>query len=266
MKKLANKFLVLIAIAIFISCDKNENSTENNVNNITYKAKWLVEENGDFKSFEFNESGSYIVVKNAPAESGESEIVRFGTYETTDNKVLNLSNFGTLKIKNTTANRMSFSIATIDNPETEINLNALRQAEIPNSTNSDLLCRTWELVTTNGEPVVGTDMELTVLFSNAGTYFVTYLNPTDENDGGLAQWVWTDSNEDSLCYSWDGTVPTCNEGNTVEITSLSENTLTIVENSDIIYVLQPLTSGKSANTQSIKTNSKLHLKKGFFKK
>jgi hypothetical protein len=265
MKKLANKFLALIAIAILISCDKNENPTENNVNNITYKAKWLVEENGDFKSFEFNESGSYIVVKNAPEGSGESEIVRFGTYATTDNKVLNLSNLGILKIKNTTANRMSFSIATLDDPDTEINLNAQRQAEIANSTNTDLLCRTWELVTTNGEPVIGTDMELTVLFSNASTYFVTYLNPTDENDGGLAQWVWTDSNEDSLCYSWDGTLPTCNVGNTVEITSLSENSLTIVENS-ITYVLQPLTSGRSANPQAIKTNSKLHLKKGIFKK
>jgi hypothetical protein len=265
MKKIANKILVLLTVATLISCDKSENSTDNNVNNITYKAKWLVEENGDYKSFEFNESGNYIIVKNAPEGSATSEIVRFGTYETTDDKVLNLSNFGILKIQNTTANRMSFSIATLDNPETEINLNAQRQAEIANSTSTDLLCRTWELVTTNGETVAGTDMELTVLFSAAGTYFVTYLNPTDENDGGLAQWVWTNSNEDSLCYSWDGTAPVCNGENTVSITSLSANTLTIVENSDV-YVLQPLTSGKSTNTQSIKTKSKLHLKKGFFKK
>ena len=265
MKKIINKILALIAVTTLISCDNSENSTNNNVNNITYKAKWLVEENGDFKSFEFNESGNYIVVKNAPEGSANSEIVRFGTYETTDNKVLNLSNLGILKIKSTTANRMSFSIVTLENPETEINLNAQRQAEISNSTNTDLLCRTWELVTTNGEPVSGTDMELTVLFSNASTYFVTYLNPTDENDGGLAQWVWTNSNEDSLCYSWDGTAPVCDADNTVSITSLSANTLTIVENSDV-YVLQPLTVGKPTNTQPIKSKSKLHLKKGFFKK
>lgn len=255
------KFLVLILVLTsIISCKKDEKKPAT-LKKETISAKWIVSGTSDYKSFEFNKSGNYIVVKSITTND---EIVLFGTYKITDNTTIALSDFGTLKISEINTTKISFSFKLTNNPDNEINIIATKQEEMQSSTRTDLLCRTWEMVTINGENVVGTDMELTVLFSSAGTYFVSFANPEDENDGGLAQWKWKDETETKLLYSWD-VIPVWDEETFVEIPELTANKLKIIEYEDT-YVLQPVSNTKSAIIKTSKNLSNSVMNSGFFKK
>jgi hypothetical protein len=106
-------------------------------------------------------------------------------------------------------------------------------------------------------------MELTVLFSSAGTYFVSYASPDSEGDGGLAQWKWKDETETKILYSWEE-IPVWNEDEYVEILELSSSKLKMVEDEEV-YELQPTSSTKSA---AIKAKNYVHYgekKSGFLK-
>jgi hypothetical protein len=149
-------------------------------------------------------------------------------------------------------------------PSDEIIVTATKSDEIPNSAKTALLCRTWNLITVNGESVAGTDMELTVLFSAAGTYFVSFANPADQNDGGLARWTWKDNTQQSFCYSWDGE-PTCDGTNEVEVAELTATQATIIEATET-YVLQPASNAKSAVSMTSNVLSGSKLARGIFKK
>ena len=82
---------------------------------------------------------------------------------------------------------ISFSIQLANNSGSEIIINASKHEEMDSTVKTEMLCRTWKMASVNGESVVGTKYELSVLYSNAGTYFVELANPVDENDGGLAR-------------------------------------------------------------------------------
>jgi hypothetical protein len=263
MRNLKQILLAILVLTFITACDKDENDPKETLEKATISAKWNVDNSSEYESFEFNESGNYIVVKNTTTKSTNDQVVLFGTYEIIDAQKINLTDFGTLTISDVNENSISFSIILTNDPDNEIIINASKQDEIESSTKTDLLCRTWEMVTENGEPVAGTDMELTVLFSKAGTYFVSFANPEDESDGGLAQWKWNNDEETQLLYSWEK-VPNWEEEDYVEISELTANTLKIVEDEDT-WVLQPVSNTKSAVIMSSKKSS-LGIKSGFFKK
>ena len=264
MKRFNLILAAIFALTIIISCEKDENNPKETLDKETISAKWIVDGTSDYESFEFNKSGNYIVVKNTTTKSTNDQIVLFGTYQIIDNKTIVLSDFGTIKISEINDNLMSFSILLTSNPINEIFINASRQEEMESSTRTELLCRTWEMVTVNGEDVAGTDKELTVLFSAAGTYFVSFANPEDENDGGLAQWKWKDEAETKLLYSWDE-VPVWDETDIVEIAELNLNTLKIIE-AEYTYVLQPVSNTKSAIIKTSKSLLNNKIKSGLFNK
>jgi len=264
MKNLKQILVAIFALTFIVACNKDDIDPKENLEKAKISAKWIVSNSSDYDSFEFNESGNYIVVKNTTTKSTNDQIILFGTYEIIDNKTIVLSDFGTLTISKIDENSISFSIKLTSNPNNEITINASKQAEMESTTKTDLLCRTWEMVTVNGESIVGTDMELTVLFSKAGTYFVSYANPEDENDGGLAQWKWKDDAETQFLYSWDE-VPVWEDEDYVEIPELTSTKLKIIEDEDT-YILQPVSTTKSAIVKSSKDLSNRHIKSGFFNK
>jgi hypothetical protein len=263
MKNLKQILVAILVLTSIISCEKDENEPNDILKMETISAKWIVDGTSDYVSFEFNESGNYIVVENTTTKSTNEQIVLFGTYEIIDDKTIVLSDFGTINISEIQENTISFSILLNSDPNNEIVIHASKQEEMENTTKTELLCRTWEMVTIDGEDVAGTDMELTVLFSAAGTYFVSYAIAEDGSAGGLAQWKWKNEIETQLLYSW-AEVPVWDEASYVEILELTSNKLKIIEYEET-YVLQPVSNNKSANINVSKSLPNMTMKTGFFK-
>lgn len=268
MKKIRQIFVTLFALTMIISCEKNPIVSQDTLSVEKVSAKWVINGTSIYKSFEFNKSGNYIVVKNASSDSTSKQIILFGTYEITDNKTLVLSDFGKIKISEISDKSISLSVSLTTSPNSEIAIIASKQAEIQSSTKTDLLCKTWEMVTVNGATVVGTDGEISVMFSASGTYFVSIANPTDGNEGGLAQWKWKDDSQTELLYSWDK-VPSWDKNDFVEISKLTTDSLKIIENK-MTYVLKSKSNPKSNTKQGMKSISTStfceSIKTGFLKK
>lgn len=246
MKNLKLLFTLAMIFVIVIACkkDKEEETTAQtdvvNVEKSTVSAKWEVEGDSDYDTFEFNESGTYVVVKNSPDKNPEDDIILFGTY-TIDGNLLILSNFGTIKVLSLSDVEISFAIKLLGETEYGETLVANKSEELPASTNTQLLCRTWKLVTLNGDSVAGTSNELLMVFYTSGTYVVTYIE--DDQLGGLAEWKWFDSDENVICYSWDGP-PNCED--VAEIHVLEQNLLE-VSDTYFYYVMVPINNtAKSA--------------------
>jgi hypothetical protein len=260
MKNLKQLLVAIFVLTLITSCDKDKNEPTEALEKATISAKWIVNNSNEYKSFEFNESRNYIIVKDTTTKSTNDQIIFFGTYEIIDSKTIVLSDFGTLTISEVNDNSINFSIQLTNNPNNEIIINASKQKEMDSSANTKLLCRTWKMVTINDTSVVGTDMELTALFSAAGTYFISYTKP-DENSGGLAQWKWKNEAETQLLYSWDE-VPIWDESDYVEISELTAKTLKVIEDGNT-YVLQPTSNTKSAIIKTSKNLFSETIKKGF---
>ena len=144
MKFIKQAIIVIWIMTSFISCEKNEVNLNIVLNEETISAKWIVDEPIDYVSFEYNESGNYIIVKNMNTKSTNNQIVLFGTYELIDNKTIVLTDFGTMKISNIEKKSINFSISLYSDPNSEIAISAVKQNVIANSTKTELLCKTWE--------------------------------------------------------------------------------------------------------------------------
>jgi hypothetical protein len=264
MKNLNRILVISFLFCSVFSCTKNKEITINKGN---ISAKWLVSEtSSDYESFEFNESGNYIVVKNTTQKSTNNQNVYFGTYKIIDNSSIELSDFGTLKITSIDDNNISFSLTLEGYPKIDIIINATKADKIATSSKTELLCRTWNLVSLNGVSAIDTEYDLTVLFSDAGTYFVTFNDSLE--DLSVAQWCWKSNSETTLCYSWEGE-PTCDGESEVEILKLTESELQISENmgdETWIYGLEPATGSKSKLINSGKSIFEKPFHSGFFKK
>ena len=263
MKKLSKILCVIFAITCIAGCSSNENDTIETPVNTTINAKWTVNNSTEYKSFEFNDSGNYIITKNAAdakktTTTNEIKTIFFGTYIFIDDNTLELSDFGTLTIDNMDEKAIHFTLKLNNNTNTETFIEADREEEITNSTNTELLCRTWQLISIDGQNVLGTDEELTVLFSRAGTYFVTNNNPLEE--GGLAEWNWTDSTQTFLEYSWNKGL---GSDGIVEVSNLTSTSLTITEDGEI-FILEPISNQKTSKTDTKKYSGVV--KSGIFKR
>ncbi len=257
MKILKQFLMIIMVLTVIISCKKDEKNNGVTLSTDTISAKWIVSGSAEYSSFEFNKSGNYIIVKYA---NTANQLVKFGTYTISESTII-LSDYGNIIVSEIKDNSITFIFKTSIDPDTEINITANKQEEMESTTNTDLLCRTWELLTLNDEPVAGTEMELTVLFSKAGTYFVTYSNDPDTEN--IAQWKWKNTEETELYYSWDE-VPVWEQESYVVITELTSSTLIITEG-DIVYVLQPASNMKSADSNNLNEFSDKEIN-GIFKR
>ena len=158
--------------------------------------KWEITTPGStYSSFEFNQDHNYIVVKNAA--SGESDkLIYFGEYTMPAKDIIELINLGILKINTDNSDAVSLSFSPADEPGTEIDLAALKTERIPESPEIDLFCRTWRIVNSTNTDDIGK----LIIFSNAGTYFVT---TPDGKSNDLSQWRWNDDNNKDFEYSHD---------------------------------------------------------------
>ncbi len=197
MKFIKQVIVVTWVMTSFISCEKNEDNLNVVLNKEAISAKWIVDEPIDYVSFEYNESGNYIIVRNMNTKSTNNQIVLFGTYNLIDDKTITLSDFGTMKISNIEENSIDFSISLYSDPNSETSISAVKQDEIANSTKTKLLCKTWELVSLGESNLSG----FTILLSNAGTYFVKSVSDGDE--GTLGTWKWCNSEETKLAFTID---------------------------------------------------------------
>jgi len=261
MKKAKILLVMLFTAFFFVSCSKdNDNSnTDTILNTETISAKWNVSGSSEYASFEFNKSGNYIIIRNGMTRSTEEPTILFGTYQIVDN-IITMSDFGRLTVSDVTQNSFSAKLVLNDKPNNEVDISATKQKEMEKSAKTDLLCKTWELLTLNGESVKGTEYELTVLFSAAGTYFVE----RKDDGGGLSEWKWKDSNENNILYSWDN----WEYFGEVSIIELVNDKLVIFEGSGEdgtkTFVLQPLDNAKPSALKSMSVNqlNKVSVKKG----
>jgi len=253
------KNLNQIIVAVFIltsmfSCQKDENKPKEDIKNENISAKWIVNDVSDYESFEFNISGNYIVVKNTSIKSTNSQNIYFGTYKINGNTII-LSDFGTLKVSTINNNSISFSFHPLNSKDV-IMIDASKHDEMEKTTRTTLLCRTWQVITYNGENVTGTKYDATILFSASGTYFVKFANPNEDQTDGMAYWKWKDETEIKFLYTWD--YPEWDEQDEVEILELTDNTLKFLADWDELYELEPVINSKSAiiNTDISTTNNK----------
>ena len=116
------------------------------------------------------------------------------------------------------------------------------------------------MVSFNGKDVIGTAEGLTVLFSRAGTYFVTN-NSLNNNQGGLASWSWNNSAQTQIYYNWGQGDETSGYA---DITELTSNSLVIDEDGEI-SVLEPISNNKTTAVKPTNQVNKDILKTGFLK-
>lgn len=196
MKNLQQILVAIFVLTFITACDKDENDPKEALEKATISAKWNVSNSSDYDSFEFNESGNYIVVKNTTTKSINNQIVLFGTYEIIDDKSIVLSDFGTLTISELNENSISFVIKLTNISDNEINIDATKQVEMENTIKTDLLCQSWELVSFDGEAI----SNFYLLFSIAGTYLVN-AEVEGEQITNLGTWTWCNTDENKLAFT-----------------------------------------------------------------
>jgi hypothetical protein len=253
-------FILWIFLAL-ASCNENDNHRSIDKNSIC--ARWLVAGTSDYVSFEFNESGNFLVVKRATAKPDQGKTTLFGTYSLPDKQTIELTGLGTVNSSSIDDRNFSFKFSPSSGSACETSIQTTKSAVIAKSKKTTLLCRTWEMVSINNKSVKGSGSEATVLFTDAGTYYIDFANPGEENEDGLANWCWKDSHETILCYSWDGETPTCDDESQVKIIELTNNVL-IMEEDGEVYQLKPASVEKSAFDCPNNSIFTAKIKKGFW--
>ena len=255
MKRIRQILLAVMVSTVFISCSKDDvdDKDQEPIKKETLSGKWNVDGPSRYKSFEFTESGKYIVVEKLKeqsvrsAESEDDEKVYFGSYEITDRVIL-LPGLGQVRVSTLKGNSIIFSLYLSPDPKDEVVIKATKQKEMQNTNKTTLLCRTWRTVTLNGEDVTGTDDDIIAVFSNAGTYLV------DGSEGlAMASWRWLDKNEEFIQYSWES-LGSAVWDNKVKIVNLTASSLTMLEkfddDEDELWVLKAVMNQQTATAIS----------------
>lgn len=236
MKNLSKILILSLFTAFLFSCSDDDDNNQRGDDTtdptlaevITDDSKWTsISTDSKILSLEFNSSGNYIVVENTSVKSTDGQQIHFGTYTRKDNSTITLSNLGSVKVNSVVNNAATMEI-TLTGSSTPITFRGVKSQEITSTTKTDLLCQTWEIVTYNGESVKGTEDEAgTVVFSKAGTYYITRPNG---DGGGLAEWKWKpETNETQFLYTWDGSFEGTYDGSFVTVNELTETYLKITE-------------------------------------
>ena len=217
--KTKNVLFFLSLCVLLVGCSKDEGTSNSTTTGIN--AKWEVtSSNSEFASFEFTESGNYIIVEKSSLRSSSG--IHTGTY-TSNGNTLNLLGFGVvvfqtdgeivvLSVERTSASgeKVEYSLRKIKN--------TIEEAE-----QSNLLCKTWKLIRIAGLPTSPGNGELSILFSKAGSYLVTY---TDGTPTELNQWKWYDKQKTIIQHSPDLNIY---NGSIANIVTLTKDSLVLMD-------------------------------------
>ena len=190
MRNLKHGLIVAFSLLFIVSCN-NENTPQIKLEKEAISSKWIVNGASDYKSIEFNNDGSYIVVNGLASD----ENVYFGNYKIVNNTTISLSDFGTIEVSEISDNSINFKIQQISSSDETI-IKASKQETIVNSNNTELLCRTWKAISIDNEAMDN----FIVLFSNAGTYLVDAIIEGDPVTA-LGTWTWCNSEENKLAFT-----------------------------------------------------------------
>ncbi|MDR2480641.1 MAG: hypothetical protein LBD48_15190 [Treponema sp.] len=162
----------------------------------TIDGKWeIVTPNSPYASFEFSGGGNYIVVEQK--DKADNPVVHFGDYIFRDRNIMELKQFGILKIQEGQSGRTDFTF-TKDSGQ-EVTFTGEKSANVSESPETDLFSKTWRVRRINGRETAGTEDDKRLLFSRAGTYLV--ISPG--RGASMAQWQWKDETGNEFHYSWD---------------------------------------------------------------
>lgn len=198
MKKFKKIITGIFVLTCLLSCNIDEKDSDIvRVNETTLCARWMVVGSSDFESFEFNENGHYIVVKDTSVESS-GERVTFGTYEILDDNSIQLFDFGTLAVSGISETSIRFSIRPLSNLDSVVVINASKHDELERSINTDLLCRSWEVISFGDEAM----SNMYIIFSRTGSYLVNAVVEGKEITR-LGVWSWCNADQNKLAFTID---------------------------------------------------------------
>jgi hypothetical protein len=244
-KQLAMFGLICMSVLLLSYCkkDKAEDETNNTPKKVIpqeYAKKWVVNSKDGiiFQWLEFTELGYYFL-----SFDDGTFVSGLCTYDESSDQII-LINFGYVEIVSIDGNVISINVYVNETGET-IDLVATGSDEIPSSTNTDLLCRTWDIVeyTMTNEstsdvtilyPTTSYDVSrYDVAFTTYGTYFTTMIYSMGGSPGEMYEnryWKWSDASENELCYGTSQEM--CDScGYTTGITSINTDEL-ILEGSN----------------------------------
>lgn len=160
-----------------LTTDENNNGNQNDstatiskVTTETISAKWVVSGNAEYKSFEFTKSGQYIITKNGPLKS-DDEVVLYGTYYINDEGGVVIDAVGVLKITFNGDDTIAIELYELETPDVKIPMTAEKIAAIAVGTKTEMLCQAWRMESMNDTSTLGTIMDMTIVFTNSGTYY-----------------------------------------------------------------------------------------------
>jgi hypothetical protein len=191
-------------------------------------------------------------IMNAATTSSDSETnlspIHYGTY-TINGNVITLSGFGVLNIILITVEEFTFSFTLTADGETGEYTANLSAPPISESARTKMLCKAWQIdaldIDEDAVPDLDKDDYIaaygpdwkdsiinhqshliggTVLFSRAGTYLVLYV----DEEAGLSEWKWTNSQETAFYYSWNNWQNNW-QNNIVQISELTNTSLILNE-------------------------------------
>jgi hypothetical protein len=163
-----------------------------------FNAKWeIASRDSDFVSFEFDEHGNFLAIKNANARDPAAYL---GKYTVKSLDTLELEDYGVITLQDRMNNAINFTFTALES-DTPAAYHAKEDTSaLDNFPETDLLCRAWRAVTIGGDNVQEAGGEHLTFFSRRGAFYVVYL---DEDRSALGQWKWKDHTRTEFVYSWD---------------------------------------------------------------
>jgi len=235
--------LLLMVISTFVSCKKDKD--ELTISKSSLSGKWDISAAGSqYSSFEFNESGNYIVTQNVAKKSANGLEIIFGDFKIIDETNVQLVNFGNIKITAISDTQITFEL-TVTGSTTPVTITAIKAEEMDLSSKTKLFCRTWTVVKWDDETLEPGG--IVFYFSAAGTYLVR------AEGEGVSTWKWKDASETYICYSWEGD-PTCTGDNEVKV-DVTSTTLKLEEDGGIFECV-PYVVTKSAKVNNTPQTTK----------
>ncbi len=230
----------------FISC--NSNTNQDALDDLIIDAKWIIEDSNTYESFEFNNSGDYIVILNmnnmtqstlaSDVASSDDILTRsdassiiVGTYVSNGDNAVIMDGFGEVEIVTSDSESVSFNL-TLEGETEAVTLYSTVAETVSTSYETELLCRKWNFV---GFSIDGEEYDMntnedgygfpsSILFSKAGTYLVTYSN--EEISNAIIQWKWKSEDTGTFYYAKDGY---WSENEYATITTLTSTKLVVSE-------------------------------------
>jgi len=158
----------------------------------TISEKWAIPEpDSRYSSFEFNQDNRFIVLEKK--EGRQAPFVHFGEYIMQRPDLIDMIDFGKLRITGRNGDDINFSFAPIDDPGAQTTFAAVKEQPMPRTPETDAFARAWKVVKSNYEGTVGTIM----LFSINGTYLVS----KPDGSSFTSNWRWKDDSRKEFEYS-----------------------------------------------------------------